>query len=166
MDFLVGFFSSDYAKVVTGIIAVFAFAISLYNFFRLIIMNHPSFLVTVREITQPMNHAQQVFIDVVNKSGNNIIILDITIVTNCAEYKAERHSELYKTVRKNGKETDYYTLQLPVVVRSQDYITGCFEFLLNDRQPIPLSNVTIKLSTSKGVVRKRINLEGYSQYIH
>ena len=166
MEFLVGFFSSDYAKVVTGIIAIIAFAISLYNFFRLVIMNHPSVLVTVREITQPMNHAQQVFIDLVNKSGNNLIILDISLITDGVEYKAERRSKLYKTVRKNGKETEYHTLPLPALVRSQDYISGCFEFLTKDRQPIPLSNVTIKLSTSKGKIQKRVTLEGYSQYIH
>lgn len=170
VEFLVGFFSSDYAKVITGLVAFIAFGFSLYNFVMGILREHPNLILSISEITPPVNGVQQVFLEMTNPTSKNLVILDIIICANDRLFRVERKSKLYKRVTKRYAHNDtttkeYFTVAVPVTVKSLDCLSGCFEFRLSDTIPIPLSKISVKMETNRGKIKKTIDLSAYSKYI-
>lgn len=73
---IVDFFNGDYMKVITGIISILAFGISVYNLISAILKNKVSLNISVPKISKAVTgNVQLAIIDIVNKSEKTLLFL-------------------------------------------------------------------------------------------
>ena len=166
---IVDFFNGDYMKVVTGIISILAFVISVYNLISAVLKNKVSLNVSVPKISKAVTrNVQLAIIDIVNKSEKNIVISDLFISYDGNDYHAERLPKMFQeNTRKRANviidRKQHYTSGLPFSISGLNCYSECFEFKFHDKPEIPkLKSVQINLITNKGKKRKNIRIPDYS----
>ena len=153
--------------IISIIISIIAVVISLINLIYTFICNHKNLDVSINSFTKNYVHGKCVYLfdlSIINKSRLPIAINSLTIAKNKEFYQISVNPKLIsEIVSRSGKEitgvSRLFSSGFPININGLVASRCFFELPINDS--CIDGNITFFLSTNRGMVKKKINVDDF-----
>ena len=167
MKNLISVFTSDLGAVLTGIVAILAFAISLYNLIRYILEHRARLRFNVTQLSKRMNGIQLTLWEFANESHDDLIIHNIKMKSSKSSFVCNRQPSVYKTKtsKRNGQTIfeEWKTLGFPFKIPALDVKCGVIRFDLGKDMIIEPGKIRVQIQTNRKSFRKTVFIESYRE---